>query len=417
MRVLSSLIILTAVCIISRSSVTAQTYMGECAIYGARNICMKSDSNFVFICGETSGLTSVDITDPYHPTIADILPINTGSIAHIFIRGNSAYLSGMSTNLNIADISNPHNMTLISNWDTNHEFVHCSYVIKNIAYLSTCYCLLVVDVTDEANPQLLHEIYHCGDGYGICADNNHLYMGDMTRGLVIFDITNNANPEIVSTTPIFQYMTYYSSVFNQYVYLPSPYRGVAVINASDPLAPNIVDTIGEIDRISSTFILNNLLFVVSVNHYENQPNGLFVYDLSEPANPALVGYYEGNFSGVWATDQYIYLVGGRLVILSFDASSTENEQIPIPNNSRLLVSYPNPFNAQTTISYSLPEPGPMTLTIYNLLGQKVATLFDGVQTAGEHKIIWDAKGMTSGVYFCRIENSKIDQTAQMILLR
>jgi hypothetical protein len=76
-----------------------------------------------------------------------------------------------------------------------------------------------------------------------------------------------------------------------------------------------------------------------------------------------------------------------------------------PNTISLLQNYPNPFNAQTTISYSLAEPGPVTLTIYNLLGQKVATLFDGIQPAGEHKAVWDASNMTSGVYFARL-NSK-----------
>ena len=88
-----------------------------------------------------------------------------------------------------------------------------------------------------------------------------------------------------------------------------------------------------------------------------------------------------------------------------------------PNTFSLRQNYPNPFNAQTTISYSLSEPGPVTLTIYNLLGQKVATLFDGVQTAGEHRLVWDASDMTSGLYFSRLENGGSGSTAQMILLR
>jgi photosystem II stability/assembly factor-like uncharacterized protein len=82
-----------------------------------------------------------------------------------------------------------------------------------------------------------------------------------------------------------------------------------------------------------------------------------------------------------------------------------------------LSSYPNPFNAQTTISYSLPEPGRATLTIYNLLGQKVATLYDGEQTAGEHSLVWDAKSQPSGVYFAKIESERGKSTTQMVLLK
>ena len=80
-------------------------------------------------------------------------------------------------------------------------------------------------------------------------------------------------------------------------------------------------------------------------------------------------------------------------------------------------SYPNPFNAQTTISYSLPESGPVTLTIYNLLGQKVATLFDGIQTAGEHKVVWDAQKQPSGVYFAKLVAEQHKSTFQMVLLK
>ncbi len=82
-----------------------------------------------------------------------------------------------------------------------------------------------------------------------------------------------------------------------------------------------------------------------------------------------------------------------------------------------LSSYPNPFNAQTTISYSLAKSGPVTLTIYNILGQKVAVLFDGAQTAGEHSLVWDAQNQPSGVYFYRLQGGNFSKSSQMVLLR
>jgi hypothetical protein len=89
----------------------------------------------------------------------------------------------------------------------------------------------------------------------------------------------------------------------------------------------------------------------------------------------------------------------------------------IPEQISLFHNYPNPFNAQTTISYSLSESGPATLTIYNLLGQKVAVLFDGVQTAGEHKTVWDAGNQTSGIYFYRISAGRFIKSEKMLLLK
>jgi hypothetical protein len=88
-----------------------------------------------------------------------------------------------------------------------------------------------------------------------------------------------------------------------------------------------------------------------------------------------------------------------------------------PNTFFLRQNYPNPFNAQTTISYSVAESGPVTLTIYNLLGQKVATLFDGVQTAGEHTVVWDAQNQPSGVYFYKISFNNFTKSEKMLLLK
>ncbi len=78
---------------------------------------------------------------------------------------------------------------------------------------------------------------------------------------------------------------------------------------------------------------------------------------------------------------------------------------------------PNPFNASTIISYSLPESGHITICIYNLLGQKVTTIFEGVQEAGEHAVTWDATDLPSGVYFARLEAGEHSENIKMVLLK
>jgi len=82
-----------------------------------------------------------------------------------------------------------------------------------------------------------------------------------------------------------------------------------------------------------------------------------------------------------------------------------------------LTAYPNPFNSSTAISYSLAAAGHVVLSIYNIMGQKVATLFSGVQQAGEHKVVWDAAGTPSGVYFARLESDGGSRSIKMVLLR
>jgi hypothetical protein len=80
-------------------------------------------------------------------------------------------------------------------------------------------------------------------------------------------------------------------------------------------------------------------------------------------------------------------------------------------------NYPNPFNARTIINYSLPEETDITIAIYNLLGQKVATLFDGAQQPGEHNLTWDASAFPSGLYFARIQSGDRSENIKMVLLK
>lgn len=73
-----------------------------------------------------------------------------------------------------------------------------------------------------------------------------------------------------------------------------------------------------------------------------------------------------------------------------------------PLNFKLNKNYPNPFNKSTNISYRLPEQMQVKVTVYNILGRKVAVLADGVQTAGTQALKWNASRYASGVYFYRI---------------
>ena len=83
---------------------------------------------------------------------------------------------------------------------------------------------------------------------------------------------------------------------------------------------------------------------------------------------------------------------------------------------------PNPFNTQTTIFYILPAESKVTLTVYNIRGQKVKTLVDEYQSAGEKQVIWDSTNDTgdkvaSGVYFYRLQANELSEVRRMVFLK
>ncbi len=95
----------------------------------------------------------------------------------------------------------------------------------------------------------------------------------------------------------------------------------------------------------------------------------------------------------------------------------EGVSIPHPSGFCLSQNYPNPFNPITHIRYALPKDCQVKLEVYNILGQKVATLVDGEQKAGYKTARWDAGSFSSGIYFYHLQAGDFVQTRKMILLK
>ena len=104
--------------------------------------------------------------------------------------------------------------------------------------------------------------------------------------------------------------------------------------------------------------------------------------------------------------------------LPYEAKAAEN----IPKHNLLLTNYPNPFNPETNIQYSLSNTGAVRLDIYNIKGQKVKTLIDGQISSGNHSIVWNGKSdsgieVSSGVYFLRLAAGKQLETRKIVLMK
>ena len=86
------------------------------------------------------------------------------------------------------------------------------------------------------------------------------------------------------------------------------------------------------------------------------------------------------------------------------------------------LNYPNPFNPSTVIRYTLHQSAPVTVSIFNIMGQRVRVLADQFQTAGFHEIPWDGRDdggqpVASGVYFYHIQAGSENLSRKMVLLR
>jgi len=88
-----------------------------------------------------------------------------------------------------------------------------------------------------------------------------------------------------------------------------------------------------------------------------------------------------------------------------------------PKEFSLSQNYPNPFNPTTNISYSIPQQSFVSIKVYNITGQEVAVLANGVQTEGHHQATFDAKNLASGIYIVRMNAGSFSSTIKMNLLK
>ena len=98
-------------------------------------------------------------------------------------------------------------------------------------------------------------------------------------------------------------------------------------------------------------------------------------------------------------------------------ATTIDSDIGVPSSFALLQNYPNPFNPATTIQFSIANPQFTILRVYDVLGHEVATLVNEEMQPGSYEVTWDARGMSSGVYFYRLQTSNSADTKKLLLLR
>lgn len=102
-------------------------------------------------------------------------------------------------------------------------------------------------------------------------------------------------------------------------------------------------------------------------------------------------------------------------------TAVENDY-SLPTQFKVQQNYPNPFNPTTLIKYELPKEGLVDISIYNLLGQRIANLYNGVKSAGFQSISWNGKDsngfeLSSGIYFARVSFERNVSTIKMMLVR
>ena len=126
--------------------------------------------------------------------------------------------------------------------------------------------------------------------------------------------------------------------------------------------------------------------------------------------------------GIETEETFVWNSEHRTIELSALTSKGGSDDPILPDQYGLYQNYPNPFNPTTTISFSIPSASQVTLEVYNVLGEKVATIYEGMAGAGVTAVVWDGRSdngelVASGIYFSRMKSGQFEETCKMVLMK
>jgi hypothetical protein len=321
----------------------------------AQDVALSGNYAYVTEAGALSpGVTAVDISDPSNPTIVD--EKNLGYCYGIEVAGNYAYIANYMNGLTILDISTPYAPTVAGSVNTpgNARDVSVSGTIAAIADGSD---LQIIDVSDPENPFIISSVdpdpAASSSVYGVAVSGNTICIaGNSDSGFRVVDISDPYNPTVSNKINVDDSEAI--AILGDYAYVSGSIGSIRKLMVVDinPAHPEYLTIVGE---VNTTYFAEDITLSGSIAYLANQDQGVQIVDISDPENPTTIGTVDtfSNAMGVAVSGNAAFVADyySGLAIL------------PIPAEIA-----PVTVNSDTEIALTIPGPnvaGPYTLRVFN----------------------------------------------------
>ncbi len=403
-----------------------------------------ADGREYALMGVTGGTSIIDVTDPANPAEVDLIPgptVQPYEWRDIKTHLNYAYVvtegTGSGKGLQIIDLSNlPTSASLVNTVDTLFSHAHDIFIDNGYAYVVGTDGgggMHILDLSDPVNPVqtayytasgYIHDVYVWDDTVVACAADSY----------DLVDVINKNNPQLVSlSSPIPGIYAHsgWMTEDKQYFIAAEEFnvRDLIVYDLQDR---STWDVVVPSWQMSGNSPIHNIFVLGNYAHISYYKDGYVVLDISDPTAPILAGQYDtfpgsgGTYDGAWGC--YPYLPSGHVIISDMstglyvvdflgDNTTSTNDISSQPVEFELKQNYPNPFNPSTIISFTISEPGLITLNIYNILGELVTELLHEFKEPGKYEINFSADNLTTGIYIAKLSTGNNIRTIKMSLLK
>ncbi|MFI5253249.1 MAG: T9SS type A sorting domain-containing protein [Bacteroidota bacterium] len=236
----------------------------------------------------------------------------------------------------------------------------------------------------------IHSVSLLGNYLGIASSTIY-------SGMTILDLAIPSSPKILCHLPMAAW-----GIFLQDSIAFAETVDLLIYDISNPSNPVQIGNLSGLSGSSPRFALSKNFL------YQTAEVCLYVMDVSNLSIPFQDGpIFQGyDVMGVAARNDTFYVSayndGFYIGKNNLVTSVKDKKDMTLPAAFKLLNNYPNPFNPSTVITYELPTAANVKIEIYNLLGQNVAEMALGKQEPGNHKVEFDSKNLSTGVYFCTL---------------
>jgi len=339
------------------------------------------DSGLMAVARERMGWSLVDVSTPDQPEI--LATVETpGLVRSVVLDRGYAWLADGDSGFRIYDLAVPSSPVEVGVLQVGANLLDVAISEDLAVLIDENAGLLVIDIFDPAEPALIGEMFLPGTPLAVALGGDEAFVALGAAGFSVVSLAAPAVPELVTT-----------------VATPASARDLSMSEGFLSVACG--------------------------------SQGVRVYDGRDPADPFLVASkVTNNGTGVVSRERRIYLVDGfdglwllrnELVIAIEDPDQTPTPRRP-PSAVQLSSPAPNPANPGTSITFSLAAPSPVRVTIHDLRGRLVRSLFDGSASAGERTLRWDGRDdagrlMSSGAYVVRVVSERGEASRPLGLVR
>ena len=374
----------------------------------------------IAIANGPGGLKIAEMTDPHNGKITQDIRTFTSDrgVLSVQIKKQHAFV-GTDLGMDIVDLETGNTLTHIPTINP----VWAIAIIDDYAYLCAK-SLVIVDISDPGRSQIVFQREFIGNAYKIAFNTSHAYVASLEGGVHILDISVPERPR-----PIAHYATEGTAtnvcLADEFVYVLDNRHGVLKLDGTNPQQLTLLSDYVETQLPIAAAVQGNDLYLLDSNSLQiidsrTMHRRARYSQLQSPTDLAVVD------SALYVTDLYqlsIFRVNTNPLNLAVEEEQNvlyQPTQLTVSVPNQLLQNFPNPFNPETWIPYSLAKGTKVTLSIHDVNGRLISHQLLGFQRSGKHVVHWNGRNVmgesvASGIYFYTLNAGSFSATRKMVV--